>query len=207
MDIMKGREVGSTVEQTADKVSRAHEKRLVSRAQSGDRNAIRELIDLHKERLFAFIYRMVRNFHDAEEICQDALLKAFASLDSFSSEFRFSTWLFTIGYRVCLNRLRRKPMVSADFVAASEDLGFRLAGKQKPALQGPFPISAQTHRKTPDKKLVRRHQLHSSHGPHAAARSKKRGGANLHLPFNFARLLGRRLIHSLAGLRLPTRSY
>lgn len=75
---------------------------------------MRELIDLHKDRLFAFIWRMVRDHHETEDICQDAFLKAFASLDTFSSEFRFSTWLFTIGYRVCLNRLRRKKGTSAE---------------------------------------------------------------------------------------------
>jgi RNA polymerase sigma-70 factor (ECF subfamily) len=67
---------------------------------------------------------MVRDHHEAEDICQDAFLKAFASLDTFSSEYRFSTWLFTIGYRVCLNRLRRKRPFSGDLdfsAMASED--------------------------------------------------------------------------------------
>jgi len=41
-------------------------------------------------------------------------LKAFSSLDSFSTEFRFRTWLLTIGYRVCLNRLRRRRFASGD---------------------------------------------------------------------------------------------
>ncbi len=93
---------------------RALEAQLVSRAQSGQEEALRRLVDLHKDRLYAFIWRMTRNHHDAEEICQDAFLKAFASLDSFSTEYRFSTWLFTIGYRVCLNRLRRKRVFTGE---------------------------------------------------------------------------------------------
>ena len=104
---------------TGDTVSRAVEKTLITRARSGDQVAVRRLIDLHKDRLFAFIWRMVRNHHDAEDICQDAFLKAFASLDSFSTRYRFSTWLFTIGYRVCLNGLRRKRALTGelDFTA------------------------------------------------------------------------------------------
>ena len=94
--------------------SREREVQLISRARGGDRIALRELVDLHKDRLFAFIWRMVRDHHEAEDICQDAFLKAFASLDTFSIEYRFSTWLFTIGYRVCLNRLRRKRPFSGD---------------------------------------------------------------------------------------------
>lgn len=95
-------------------ISREQERQLIGRARQGDRIALRELVDLHKDRLHGFIWRMVRDTHDAEDICQDAFLKAFASLDSFSSEYRFSTWLFTIGYRVCLNQLRRKRPVSGE---------------------------------------------------------------------------------------------
>ncbi len=94
--------------------SREYEVQLIGRARAGDRAALRELVDGHKDRLFAFIWRMVRDHHEAEDICQDAFLKAFASLDSFSSQYRFSTWLFTIAYRVCLNRLRRKRTFSGE---------------------------------------------------------------------------------------------
>lgn len=100
--------------ETVTTLGREREKVLVARALADDRVALRELIDLHKDRLFAFIFRMVRDHHEAEDICQDAFLKAFASLSTFSSEYRFSTWLFTIGYRVCLNRLRRKRIFSND---------------------------------------------------------------------------------------------
>jgi len=96
------------VSEGSGKSDRHHEGLLIDRIRQGDGCAMRELIDLHKDRLYAFIRRMIHNHHDAEEICQDAFLRAFSSLDSFSAKYRFSTWLFTIGYRVCLNWLRRK---------------------------------------------------------------------------------------------------
>lgn len=104
-------------------LTREHERQLIDRAKKSDAGALRELIDHHKDRLFAFIWRMVHDHHEAEDVCQDAFLKAFASLDTFSSEYRFSTWLFTIGYRVCLNRLRRKRAISTevDFSAFSSN--------------------------------------------------------------------------------------
>jgi RNA polymerase sigma-70 factor (ECF subfamily) len=85
---------------------------------------------------------MVRDHHEAEDICQDAFLKAFASLDTFSCDFRFSTWLFTIGYRVCLNRLRRKknaPSATDNLVlpATSEaDATSRLESEDAAMLRG-----------------------------------------------------------------------
>lgn len=93
---------------------RREEALLIGRARSGDAAALRRLIDLHKDRLFAFVRRMVRNHHDAEEVVQDAFLKAFAALESFSTQYRFSTWLFTIAYRLCLNSLRRKHSLTGE---------------------------------------------------------------------------------------------
>ena len=109
------------------RLDREYEIQLIARVRSGDRVAVRELVDEHKDRLFSFIWRMVRNHHDAEEICQEAFLKAFASLESFSTRFRFSTWLFTIGYRVCLNHLRRKRPKTGDVDFTSLPIGGEVA--------------------------------------------------------------------------------
>ncbi|MCO6436793.1 MAG: sigma-70 family RNA polymerase sigma factor [Phycisphaerae bacterium] len=132
----------NAIVKASPETDRADERVLVARAQSGDEGAIRALIRAHKDRLFAFIWRMVRNEHDAEEVCQDAFLKAFASLHTFSSEYRFSTWLFTIGYRVCLNRMRKRSVLSgeldtAQLSAASDESGAdRLASKEATELRG-----------------------------------------------------------------------
>jgi len=91
-----------------DTPARQRESALIRRAQQRDAAAMRELVDAHKDRLFAFVWRMVRHHHDAEEFCQDAFLKAFANLNTFDTRYRFSTWLFTIAYRLTLNQIRRK---------------------------------------------------------------------------------------------------
>ena len=103
-------------------LSREREKLLIAQGRAGNEEALRELINLHKDRLFAFIWRMIRHHHDAEEICQDAFMRAFASLGSFSVDYRFSTWLFTIGYRICLNRMRRKRALTGELDLSSVPL-------------------------------------------------------------------------------------
>ena len=101
-------------ESKTDTQNRAAERKLIRRAQHGDGKAMRELVDLHKDRLYAFVLRTLRDHHDAEEVCQEAFLRAFRALDSFNFDYRFSTWLFTIGYRLCLNSMRSKKDVTAD---------------------------------------------------------------------------------------------
>lgn len=90
------------------------EIRLVARARQGHADAFRELVETYQERLAAFVWRMVRNHHEAEDLCQAAFVKAYESLDSYSSNYAFSTWLFTIAYRLCLNHLRKKKAISGE---------------------------------------------------------------------------------------------
>ena len=101
-------------EEGSERLSRRSEKKLIDRVRAGDQNSARQLVDAHKDRLFAFVWRIIRDHHDAEEICQDAFMRAFSSLETFRPEYRFSTWLFTIGYRLCLNWIRRKHAVTGE---------------------------------------------------------------------------------------------
>ncbi|MCG3125903.1 MAG: ECF RNA polymerase sigma factor SigW [Phycisphaerae bacterium] len=96
-------------------MSRDAEQRLIARAQRGHADAFCELVETYKERLFAFVWRMLRHHHEAEDVCQAAFVKAYESLSSYSSEYAFSTWLFTIGYRICLNYIRKKKALLGDF--------------------------------------------------------------------------------------------
>lgn len=109
MRMEKARDAGD-----GTKLSARQERQLVARARKGCQDSSRRLIDAHKDRLAAFVWRVLRNHHDTEEVCQDAFLRAFASLDSFSTEYRFSTWLFTIAYRLSLNHIRKKQSLSGE---------------------------------------------------------------------------------------------
>ncbi|MCK4342755.1 MAG: sigma-70 family RNA polymerase sigma factor [Phycisphaerae bacterium] len=93
---------------------RSEEKRLIARAKRGNPEAFRELVDAYKERLFAFIWRMVRDHHEAEDISQSAFIRAYEALDSYSEKWAFSTWLFTIAYRLCVNHLRKRKALSGE---------------------------------------------------------------------------------------------
>ena len=95
-------------------MTRDDERRLIARAKRGQAEAFREIVEAFKDRLFAFVWRTVRNHHEAEDICQTAFVKAYESLSSYSDQYAFSTWLFTIAYRLCLNSLRKKRAVSGD---------------------------------------------------------------------------------------------
>lgn len=119
----------------SESMARTEELRLIARAKGGSADAYRALVESFKERLFAFVWRMVRNHHEAEDICQAAFIKAYESLRSYSENYAFSTWLFTIAYRLCLNAMRRRKSFSGEtdfslIAGESADAALTLAGSE-----------------------------------------------------------------------------
>ena len=72
----------------------------------GDRDAFRVLVERHSRRLFRLAFRMTGNEQDAEEIVQDAFVRAYRKLDRFESRANFGTWLYRICANCALDRLR-----------------------------------------------------------------------------------------------------
>jgi RNA polymerase sigma-70 factor (ECF subfamily) len=82
------------------------ESEVVARAQQGDLQAFEELYEAHKSRVYALSLRMVRDPGRAEEMTQDAFVRAWQKLASFQGRSSFSTWLHRLAANVILGRLR-----------------------------------------------------------------------------------------------------
>jgi len=91
----------------------------IDRVSAGDNNAFAGLVDKHKEMVFTIVVKILRNREDAEEVAQDAFVKAFNALGSFKREARFSTWLYRIAYNTAISRSRKK---QHEFVAIDEKM-------------------------------------------------------------------------------------
>jgi RNA polymerase sigma-70 factor (ECF subfamily) len=74
----------------------SHEQDLIRRVQNGERDKFYELVKPYERRVYSAAYAILRNPADAEEVAQEAILKAFANLRQFRAESRFSTWLIQI---------------------------------------------------------------------------------------------------------------
>ncbi len=77
---------------------------LVARAQARDTEAFRELVERHRARAYGLALRMLRSPADAEEVTQDAFVRAWLALPRFRGESRFSTWIHRIVARRALDR-------------------------------------------------------------------------------------------------------
>jgi RNA polymerase sigma-70 factor (ECF subfamily) len=82
---------------------------LALRAQRGSRAAFSELVERFEGRLFNFLLRRVGSAADAEDLAQDAFVRAWQRIGTYKSDWRFSTWLFTIALRLAVSKARRTP--------------------------------------------------------------------------------------------------
>src|SRR4051812_27697430 len=81
---------------------------LVTRMRRGDRAAFAAVIQSHNRRLFRIARGVIRDDAEAEDIVQEAYVRAFANLDRFRGEARLSTWLTRIALNEAVDRLRRR---------------------------------------------------------------------------------------------------
>jgi RNA polymerase sigma-70 factor (ECF subfamily) len=79
---------------------------LVARCQQGDRSAFDALVLRHQQEVFAVALRMLGDRDEAQDVAQDAFVRAYQGLGAFRQEAKLSTWLVSITMNLCRNRRR-----------------------------------------------------------------------------------------------------
>lgn len=95
--------VGPSADRAADRS--AEEGELVRRAAAGDPGAFRILVDRHRDRTYGLALRIIGTRRDAEEVAQDAFVRAWCALPQFRLEAAFTTWLYRITTRLAFDRV------------------------------------------------------------------------------------------------------
>ncbi len=79
--------------------------RFLDRLRAGDAPAFEELVMTYQHRVFGVALRMLGNRAEAEDVAQEAFVRAHRALGAFRGDAKLSTWLYAITSRLCLNRL------------------------------------------------------------------------------------------------------
>ena len=80
----------------------------IEKVLNGDTNAFSFLVDKYKDMVFTLAIKVTKNREEAEEISQDAFIKAYKNLSSFKGDSKFSTWIYRITYNACLDSLKKQ---------------------------------------------------------------------------------------------------
>ncbi len=103
--------LNNPISNSADQAGATREQDLIARVQRGQNELFYQLVQPYERRVYAAALAILRNETDAEDVAQEAMLKAFANIRQFRAEARFSTWLIQITVNEALMRRRRERTV------------------------------------------------------------------------------------------------
>jgi RNA polymerase sigma-70 factor (ECF subfamily) len=89
------------------KLERQTDDELIRRVREGETRFFAELVQRYQDPVYGMTLRFVRSVRDAEDLAQEAFLRAYRGLDGFKGNARFSTWLYRIAWNLCADWLRR----------------------------------------------------------------------------------------------------
>jgi RNA polymerase sigma-70 factor (ECF subfamily) len=95
------------MQQTEDQV-------YINKVKNGDPASFAYLVDRYKNMAYTIALRILRNVEDAEDAAQESFVKAYQQLHQFESKSKFSTWLYTIVYRVSVSKLKEKRILAVE---------------------------------------------------------------------------------------------
>jgi RNA polymerase sigma-70 factor (ECF subfamily) len=102
-------------------LERGAERAAIAACRRGEREAFDTLVARYQRSIYRLCYRYVNNHEDANDLAQDAFLKAWRAIASFRGESAFSTWLYRIAVNACLNHRALKRPVTQELPEALVD--------------------------------------------------------------------------------------
>ena len=89
-------------------LSQAEIEGFVERAKRGDRQAFGRLVDEYKDKIYSYVSRMLGDPYEAEDVTQEAFVRAYRSLPRFRGASSFHTWLYRIASNLAIDVVRRR---------------------------------------------------------------------------------------------------
>ena len=89
------------------------ERDMITRCQQGDKEAFRWVVQTHQRMLFSLALKMLCDEEEAKDVVQDTFIRVWQRIREYDSDKAFTTWIYTIASRLCLDRLKRMSRIIA----------------------------------------------------------------------------------------------
>src|SRR5690349_4494543 len=135
---------------------------VVLAAQAGDQMAFETLVGAYRHELLVHCYRMLGSLHDAEDLVQETLLRAWEKRATLTSPESYRAWLYRIATNLCLNRLRgvSRRSLPADISPPNDPSSPAPPRLEEPVWLEPFPDALLADpQRDPEEQVVRQEQI------------------------------------------------
>jgi RNA polymerase sigma-70 factor (ECF subfamily) len=112
------------VNKISQKVKISGDNELISLIKSGHLEIYDEIVERYEKKLFSYIYRLVGNKEEAEDILQNVFVKAYRNIKTFDIERKFSSWIYRIAHNEAINFLKKrnkKKFISWEDIVSNKD--------------------------------------------------------------------------------------
>lgn len=89
------------------------ENQILARCKDGDRESFRWVVTTYQQRIFSLALKMLVDEEEAKDVVQETFIRVWQKLDAYDLQRPFSTWLYTIATRLCLDRLKQMRAVNS----------------------------------------------------------------------------------------------
>ncbi|MEP6849020.1 MAG: sigma-70 family RNA polymerase sigma factor [Acidobacteriota bacterium] len=99
---------------------------LIAKAIVGREDSFEELVRRYQRPITNYVYRMLNNYDSSLDVTQEVFIKVYNSLRKYSSEYKFSTWLYRIAHNAAIDHMRRNSMVQQSIETENSDGTYQL---------------------------------------------------------------------------------
>jgi RNA polymerase sigma-70 factor (ECF subfamily) len=99
---------------------------LIQTAIRGREDGFEELVRRYQRPITGYVYRMLNNYDASLDVTQEVFIKVYNSLERYSSEYKFSTWLYRIAHNAAIDHMRRNSVSQQSIEAENADGSYQL---------------------------------------------------------------------------------
>lgn len=111
---------------TMENIRTLTDSELIVSAISGREDGFEELVRRYQRPITGYVYRMLSNYDAALDVSQEVFIKVYNSLERYSSDYKFSTWLYRIAHNAAIDYMRRNSMNTQSLETETSEGSFQL---------------------------------------------------------------------------------
>ena len=126
-----------SVSATIEDIRSRSDADLVASAINGRDSGFEELVRRYQRAIISYVYRMLNDYEASLDVTQEVFIKVYNSLERYSCDYKFSTWLYRIAHNAAIDHLRRNPVNSHSLETENSDGAYQLQ------IESPHPTPEQ----------------------------------------------------------------
>ncbi len=127
---------------------------IIKRVIDGEQHAFSLIVDEYKNLVYSLCLKMMKNTQDAEEIAQEAFVKAYKGMNNFRGQSKFSTWLYQLTYYTAVSELRKTKIETKELNHEYEDRDETILEEIKREEQGEYINKALEYLKPTERAII-----------------------------------------------------